>query len=350
MKKLLCLLLCLILIAGTASCAAEGGSTATGSQAADVSSATVSEAPEPFTFQRKVCNTFLEGVFGKDMCDAWFNLVDAIYAGETTFACKDDHTCAWVLGQFPNMCLPAVQGYIFSGDRETGPDHPVKDGVAHINYSVSHEELMERITAFEAEIVKMLNEAMTSDMTDFEKALSLYKYCCDNFVYDYDAYNEMQDHAVNYTSPYRVLMEKIGICGDIGPAYSYLLMQAGVDAGCVGGHADWSAEGHEWSIVNLGGKYYHVDATFALSSGYSLEYFLMTDKQRVATGIREEEFDYCSHYSLEHPHPDFSCTDETYAILWGYQFMDWDRANKTVIVTKQYAEPDDDPTLRFKYE
>ena len=348
MKKLLCLLLCLILIAGTASCAAGGGSAAASSQAAGVSSAVVSEAPEPFTFRRKVCNTFLEGVFGKDMCDAWYNLVDAIYAGETTFACKDDHTCAWVLGQFPNMCLPAVQGYIFAGDRETGPDHPVKDGVAHFMYSVPHEELMERVHTFEAEIVTMLNEAMTTDMTDFEKAISLYRYFIHHFVYDYDAYNEMQDHAVNYTSPYRALMEKIGICGDIGPAYAYLLMQAGVDAGCVGGHADWSAEGHEWSIVNLGGKYYHVDATFGLG-GNDLAYFLMTDKQRVETGIRQEEFDYCSQYSLEHPHPDFSCTDETYAPLWHAGLVSIDRETKT-ITCEDFLAKTEDNTFTFRYE
>ena len=345
MKKLLALLLCLALILTTAACASEGGRTA------DVSSLTSSQekpAPAPFTFQRKVSSSFLEGVFGKDMCDAWFNLVDAIYAGETTFACKDDHTCAWVMGQFPNMCLPAVQGYIFSGDKETGPDHPVKDGVAHFSYGISHEELMERIHAFEDQIVSLLNASMTTDMTDFEKALFLYRYITENFVYDYDAYSEMQDHYVSYTSPYRVLMEKVGICGDIGPAYAYLLMQAGLDAGCVGGHADWSAEGHEWSIVNLGGKYYHVDATFGLG-GNDLAYFLMTDQQRVDTGIREEEFDYCSHYSLEHPHPDFSCTDETYAPLWHAGLVSIDRETKT-ITCEDFLAKTEDNTFTFRYE
>lgn len=349
MKRLFCLLLCLILIAGTASCA-DGGSTAAVSGDAAVSSAVVSEAPEPFSFRRKVSSSFLEGVFGKEMCDAWFNLVDAIYAGETTFACPDDHTCAWVLGQFPNMCLPAVQGYIFSGDRETGPDHPVRDGVAHITYSVPHEELMARITAFEDVIVETLNEAMTTDMTDFEKAISLYRYFIHHFVYDYDAYEEMNDHYVSYTTPYRALTEKIGICGDIGTAYAYLLMQAGVDAGCVGGHADWSPEGHEWSIVNLGGKYYHVDATFALSSDDTLAYFLMTDGQRVGTGIREEEFDYCSHYSLEHPHPDYSCTDATYAPLWDCNLISIDRAAKTITGEKRYPEPGESAIVTFRYE
>lgn len=349
MKKLLALLLCLLLIAATAACTPEGGSTATTSSAAASSQEEVEL--EPFRFQRHVRSTFLEGVFGKELCDVWDGLVDAIYAGETTFPCPDDKTCAWVMGQFPNMCLPAVQGYIFSGDRETGPDHPVKDGVAHFTYGVPHEELMERITAFEAEIVTMLNEAMTTDMTDFEKALFLYRYLIHHFVYDYTAYEEMDDHYVDYTSPYRVLMEKIGICGDIGPAYAYLLMQAGVDAGCVGGHADWSAEGHEWSIVNLGGKYYHVDATFALSSEDTLAYFLMTDEQRVDTGIREEKFDYCSQYSLEHPHPDFSCTDETYAPLWECNLISIDRASKTLTCEKRYVENEgDDRTVTFKYE
>ena len=56
-----------------------------------------------YVFQPKVCSVYMEEVFGKDMCDAWFNLVDAVLAGEDTFACKDQYTYDWMMGSFPSI-------------------------------------------------------------------------------------------------------------------------------------------------------------------------------------------------------------------------------------------------------
>ena len=45
--------------------------------------------PDPeshYVFRPKVSSAYLEEVFGKTMCETWFNLVDAILAGEDTFA------------------------------------------------------------------------------------------------------------------------------------------------------------------------------------------------------------------------------------------------------------------------
>ena len=67
-------------------------------------------APEPtdgrtrqssYVFQPKVCSAYMEEVFGKAMCETWFHLVDAVMAGEDTFACPDQYTYDWVMGQFP---------------------------------------------------------------------------------------------------------------------------------------------------------------------------------------------------------------------------------------------------------
>ena len=52
-------------------------------------------ADEPrghYVFQPKVCSVYLEEVFGKTMCETWYNLVDAVMAGKETFDCTDQHT------------------------------------------------------------------------------------------------------------------------------------------------------------------------------------------------------------------------------------------------------------------
>ena len=96
--------------------------------------------PEPqtrFVFQPKVCSVYLEEVFGETMCETWFNLVDAVMAGEDTFACPDTHTYDWVMGQFPRLCFPLLVELIdFAYDRS----NPVKDGVGSFTWLVTKEE------------------------------------------------------------------------------------------------------------------------------------------------------------------------------------------------------------------
>ena len=72
------------------------------------------------------CTAYMEEVFGKAMCETWFHLVDAVMAGEDTFACPDQYTYDWVMGQFPIRCFPVLTELIdFAYDRE----HSVIDGV-----------------------------------------------------------------------------------------------------------------------------------------------------------------------------------------------------------------------------
>ena len=85
-----------------------------GEATATVQKTVVSEASDEaarqssYVFQPKVCSVWLEEVFGETMCETWFNLVDAVMAGEDTFACPDQDTYDWVMGQFPIRCFPVL--------------------------------------------------------------------------------------------------------------------------------------------------------------------------------------------------------------------------------------------------
>ena len=59
------------------------------------------EPPEPFVFRPKVRSAYMEEVFGVTMCDTWDNIVDAVMAGENTFACPDKHTYDWSWASSP---------------------------------------------------------------------------------------------------------------------------------------------------------------------------------------------------------------------------------------------------------
>lgn len=265
---------------------------------------------ERFVFQPKVCSVYLKEVFGETMCETWFNLVDAVMAGEDTFACPDQFTYDWVMGQFPRRCFPVFVELIdYAYDR----GHAVDDGVASFTYLVPREEAAARIEAFAEQVEGILNEVLDPDWSALEKALALYVYFSRTYEYDWDTLYKMAETPVDYTTTYRLFKTGIGICNEVSQAYSYLLMQVGVEATTMMGGD------HEWSYVRINGVNYHIDPTFVLSQPDSLAYFMMTDEQREATGYGKDKYIIASNYAQDHPHPDYAAEDAFFAPIWSYQ-------------------------------
>ena len=331
-KKLTALLLCIVvltgIVTGCGKITAEETSTVAETTVAAVTSAVTdtipsiestaaetyetTEARKLYSFKTKVSSSFLEETFGKGMCESWFSLVDAVLAGEDTFSCPNGHTYMWVIAEFPKVCFPVLGEIV---DTEENVDLTGIDGTARFRYKVSEEEAAKMINEFVDLTEDILNESMNPDYTDFENMLSLYMYFENTYTYDYETAElvKTEPAKANYTSAYRLLTQKTGICCEIAEAYSYLLLQAGIEASVV------SNSDHEWSIVKLGENYYHVDPTFALGSGGSLAYFMMNDEQRCYTGsYKTSEFQYVSIYSPEFP-LELPADDETFKDIWdGY--------------------------------
>ena len=299
-----------------------------------------------YVFQPLVCSVYMEEVFGKAMCETWGHLVGAVMAGENTFACPDQHTYDWVMGQFPERCFPVLKDLIdYAWDRENS----VKDGVASFTWKVSPEEAAARIAAFAAQIEGILNEALEDDYSDFEKVLALYLYFSDHYAYDYDMYGRTYTDPFAEVSSLRFFETGAGICQEIATAYSYLLMQAGVEATTMSGKRTFDNESHEWSYVRINGEDYHVDPTYVISDKGSLSYLMMTDTQRFAAdGYDSASFYITSNYSRENPHPDYAATDETFAPLWRYAFVGFS-AEKDQLSCFRYEEEGEYSEFTFDY-
>lgn len=263
-----------------------------------------------YVFRPGVCSVYMEEVFGKPMCETWLRLVDAVMAGEDTFACPDQHTYDWVMGQFPRLCFPVLTELIsYAKNRQNS----VRNGVAGFTYLVPREEAAARIAEFAKQIEQILNETLRDDYSDFEKALALYDYFFRNFQYDWETYERAKESYVDYTTTLRLFRTGKGICSEIAPAYSYLLMQAGVDATVMMGND------HEWSYVLINGCNYHIDPTYVLDSDESLAYFMMTDTQRGKDGFDPEKCTIVSNYSQDHPHPSYTADNDSFSVIWDYQ-------------------------------
>ncbi|SCW26566.1 Transglutaminase-like superfamily protein [Ruminococcaceae bacterium YRB3002] len=348
MKKILSCLLCFVIIGLTVtSCSSKEPSDTTASETAvsteitpavtEDTSAETSESEESeetvrwFTFNPKVSSSFMLDVYGQAKCDAWSSLVDAVMEGRDTFSCVDKHTYLWMMADFPDRYFPVLNDIIKTPDNYLDIE---VNGTAPIEYKVSKDEAARMIEKFTTLVEDIINGNIKPEYNDFEKALALYNYFTVTYVYDYDTARLVDSNPsqANYTSSYRLLTQKTGICCEIAKAYSYLLMQLGMDATTV-------TEGkHEWSLIKLGGNYYHVDPTWVLEDWYSLRYFLMTDDQRHDQGgYNRKDFKYVGDYSPEEM-PDYSATDDSFSSMWECHVTSFDPETKTL----KYTESDDD--------
>lgn len=279
-----------------------------------------------YSFQPKVCSSYMTELFGEPMRDTWFALVDALLAGEDHFSCPDEHTYWWVMGQFPDQCFPVLQeliGYTYD------VDHPVVDGMGSFTYLVPREEAAARIAEFAALVEEILNSTLADDYSDLEKALALYLYFSNNYVYDYVA--AAPDANPDYLSSYRVLTTGTGICQEFSVAYSYLLLQAGVDASNMSGHRSYDGMLHQWSYVKINGRNFHIDPTYVIGSCDSLSYFMMDDDQREAEdGYCRDNFVICSNYAQDNPHPDYRADDDSFRAIWAGSFAGFDHETRTL--------------------
>lgn len=307
-----------------------------------------SEEPVPaaghYRFQPKVCSSYMTELFGEEMTETWFRLVDAVMAGEDSFACPDEHTYDWVMGQYPDKCFPVLVGLIdYCWDR----DNPVKDGTASFVYLVPPEEAAARIEAFAALVEEILNSTLEDDYSDFEKALALYIYFSNHYVYDYEA--ARPDANPDYLSSYRVLTTGTGICQEFSVAYSYLLLQAGVDATNMSGHRTYDLASHQWSYVRINGHSFHIDPTYGIGDSESLAYVMMDDAQREAEDCYDRsDFVICSNYAQDHPHPECTADDDSFRAIWQGRFLRFDHENR-ILYYSVYDEEGRQVPMSFDY-
>jgi len=278
------------------------------------------EARGHFEFKPVVVASIFRKIMGEDMYTAYGNYIEAVRSGKDSFAVKDQETYDWMMGQFPCVCYPVVEV-----STESNYAGAVKDGIGTFQYKIPKEEFAVKNAEFEKLVTDMLNENLRDDYSDFEKVLALYIYFANNYTYDYESYEAMKDHVVDDLSAYRFLTTGHGICSECAPAFSYLLLQAGVDATCVGGYD------HEWSYVTINGKNYHVDPTFAMESGVNLSYLMETDQRREDDdGFKKKDNIVGNHYG-DYKGTEFNADDTFFEPLKGGYLESWDPEKNIII-------------------
>ncbi|MBR1459097.1 MAG: hypothetical protein IJ595_06925 [Oscillospiraceae bacterium] len=97
------------------------------------------------------------------------------------------------------------------------------------------------------------------EWSDVEKALFLHEYLAIHFDYDHDYNNYETENGkeASYT-PYGMIERGMGVCEAYTSLYSILLRKVGVESMSV----NTTALRHTWNLVQIDGKWYHVDVTW----------------------------------------------------------------------------------------
>lgn len=180
------------------------------------------------------------------------------------------------------------------------------------NFSYSYNELTEKIVEFTPQsmdpkeydralyaqrLAEVMDACIFEGMTPEQIALSVHDYLILNCIYD---------ESLKKNTGYDLLVNGSTVCAGYTALYMDILNRVGIP--CVSVSSEPME--HTWNLVQLDGKWYHVDVTWDDPSpdryGFvSHEYFLVTDKE-ISQG--------------EKPHADWvtdiKCTDERFSEAW----------------------------------
>lgn len=117
-----------------------------------------------------------------------------------------------------------------------------------ITYAVNKNTAMAQKADYDRVVAKVKSNARAS-WSDMEKAL---------YVNDYLARNCEYDETLKKHTAYDVLVGKTAVCQGYALAFLDLTRELGVSCEMVTS----DSVNHAWNMVNIGGKYYHVDVTW----------------------------------------------------------------------------------------
>ncbi len=138
------------------------------------------------------------------------------------------------------------------------------------------------------DILREINN--TDSLTDYQKALNIYRYICmnvkyDNILFDYmAAINNSSVRTFGKFSPFYLegvlydLDDQVAVCDGLSKAYALMCRIEGIEATKVNGSA--AGGEHAWNKIKLGDKYHLVDTTWGTASDGEYEmlthaYFLI---------------------------------------------------------------------------
>lgn len=127
---------------------------------------------------------------------------------------------------------------------------------ASFKYSIDKSEIPQKIRIFNEKSNEVLN-SIPKNISDEEKLLILHDYIASTTEYEKKVYDDITYDDDYIRTSYGCIVNKLAVCEGISEAFSYFCKRLGIKSYFVTSEAMH----HQWNMVELRGKYYHIDIT-----------------------------------------------------------------------------------------
>ncbi|MCR5350126.1 MAG: hypothetical protein K6E20_03945 [Acholeplasmatales bacterium] len=131
-------------------------------------------------------------------------------------------------------------------------------------------QIIDFVEDFEEEYNKL------EEVTDYNKALLIHDYLCNNMEYAYDSDGNASNEA--YAHNILGIINKAGVCESYAKLYLFLSYRIDLTSLIVIGYSQSQANGHAWNYCQIDGVWYGVDVTWDDSDTFTYDYFLVSSK------------------------------------------------------------------------
>lgn len=168
----------------------------------------------------------------------------------------------FVNGAFSHTGVPTEGDYIylqFAMIRAPG-SYATANGYDYfvMNYELQYYTSAEQEAQMDEAVPELLSELNLAGKSDYEKVKAVYDWLCLNVKYDYTNLNN-PSYTLKY-SGYAALVNRTAVCQGYAVLFYRLMLELGIDCRAIGGTGNGGD--HSWNIVELGDKYYNLDATW----------------------------------------------------------------------------------------
>lgn len=135
------------------------------------------------------------------------------------------------------------------------------------------------------------NEIITSDMTDYEKELTIHDYIVKNYEFDMDGAQAQKGSNVRAHSITGMLLDGNGVCEAYANTFMLLCRMSGLDCQLATGTLDGVK--HQWNTIKLGNECYNIDLTSDdpvpdIKGRIYYDYFNLSDEELSKTHVPDE--------------------------------------------------------------
>jgi len=197
------------------------------------------------------------------------------------------------------------------------------DNSNEITQTVSHEELTAMRMEFNEKINEILGGLSVED-DSLMREIKIYNYIAENIRYDHilaeENINETVFRPIALTA-YGAAIENATVCSGFSKLFSLLSNYAGIE--CLTRYGIVDDIYHQWNIICLDGKYYHVDATEPILSGsdqnfISYSYFNITDEKISSTHTIKPYYMTETEVPLSYDTPPCHSNEHNFDVLFGF--------------------------------